>query len=118
MLPPEPEILDAELGWLDAQAALDGVGTLLTQAFTCGWYGSSVQEDRGYLALVNSDVDAAEALLGDRLRLGYNGRSVNVYVFGSLAGLDTDIVIARRAWMALELLAVEQRLVTVEVLEG
>lgn len=117
MLPSEPEILHGRLGYTDAQAALNGVATT-TGVFSCWWYGMSLQEDRGYYALVNEDNSLAEALLGDRLKLTYGGRSVIVYAFGSLAGMDADIMISRRAWMALELLAAPVRSVKVEVLEG
>lgn len=116
-LPNEPEVLDARLPFPDAQVALDGVpSSRLTDFHTCGWYGTTLHDERGAFAMVNETGPLAD-LIGDRLRLRYERKSVNVYCFGS-TDLPHDIAITRRAFASLELLAVEEIEVLVEVLSG
>jgi hypothetical protein len=117
MLPNEPEILSARQAFLDAQAALEGTGRTPAEPtgfFPCRWYGSSFHTDRGSYAVVKTDGELGD-LVGDRLRLVYGKRSVIVYVFAS-ADVEAEIVITRRSFAALELLAVNEIDVLVEVL--
>lgn len=115
MLPNEPEIVNARLAFADAQGALGGVAEeRLNDTYTCGWFGTSLIDDRGSLAVVNEDGPLADCI-GDRLRIIHGQRSVVVYCFGS-TDLDTDLAIARRAFAAIELLAAEELDVELEVL--
>lgn len=114
ILPAEPEILAARQGFTDAQEAL--VGTPISREAglpSCGWYGTAVSSERGSFALVNRG-GPLEGLVGERLKLTWAERSVYVYVFGS-EDLDWDIHITRRAFAALELLAVDRIDLIVEV---
>ena len=115
MLPNEPEIIDARKSFLDAQGALGGVAAeRMNDTYVCGWFGTGLVEDRGSFAVVDEAGPLAE-LIGDRLRVIHGQRTVVVYCFGS-TDLDTDLAIARRAFAAIELLAVEEITVEVEVL--
>lgn len=113
--PNEPEILDARLGFADAQAALaDAPLERLTGLYGCGWYGTSVSRERGSFGLVNVG-GSLEDLVGDRVRITARDKSVIVYIVGSYA-LEHDIHITRRSYAAVTLLAVDRIDVTVEVL--
>lgn len=117
LLPSEPEILSARKGWQDAQAELAGQVIIRNPTLIgCGWYGTAISRERGAFALVNR-TGALTDLVGDRLRLTHNDRSIYVYCFGT-DDLDYDIHITRRSFAALELLAVERIDVTVEVVSG
>jgi hypothetical protein len=114
LLPAEPEILAARQGYTDAQEDLFGTPIERRPGLpSCGWYGTSVSAERGSFALVNRG-GPLEDLIGDRLKLTYGDCSTFVYVFGS-DDLDYDIHITRRAFAALELLAVERIDLIVEV---
>jgi hypothetical protein len=114
VLPAEPEILAARQGFADAQRDLAGVAVERMPGLpSCGWYGTAVSAERGSFALVNRG-GPLEALIGDRLKLTYGDCSVYVYCFGS-EDLDWDIHITRRAFAALELLAVDRIALIVEI---
>lgn len=120
MLPNEPEVIDGRLPFPDAQVALDGVGEGVDPTpYTCSWYGTEVSDERGSFGLVDDDGPLGH-LIGDRVRVRYRRsgtgveRYVVVYVFGATE-LDTDIAITRRAFAAIELLALEEISVQVEV---
>lgn len=119
MLPNEPEIIDAKLAFPDAQRALAGVpepGTAVRS--TVGWYGTSLHPDRGCFAIVREDGPLAD-LVGDRLRVTYNDKSVTVYCIGART-IDSgeDIVITRRSWAAVELLSMDRIVAVVDVVAG
>lgn len=118
ILPPEPEIIDAALPFPDAQVALDGTTEQTIGAFqVCNWYGPNLHPDRGCYAIVNADGDL-EDLVGDRLRLRYGNKSVVVYCFTTISDIDESILITRRAYAKLGLLAKTPIDVLVEVLTG
>jgi hypothetical protein len=111
MLDPEPLILDGRQCFIDAQGAYAGQVTPLG-FFTCSWYGTAVQDERGSFAVVDPAMGLANAV-GEVVQIAYQRRTVNVYVLGSQEQLGTDIGITRRSYMALGLLAVEPITVTV-----
>lgn len=112
-----PEILHARYDFDLAQRWLGGiVEQRLGDAYSCGWYGTATQEDRGCLAIVNLNGPLLD-YVGDRLNLSYKQRSVAVYVFGS-GDIPYDIALARRPFMALELPAIDEIPVFVEVMTG
>ena|SRR5579862_1310930 len=115
MLPPEPAVIAARQGIVDAQVLLTGsaapIGT-----FTVSWYGTSVSDERGSFAVVNPGGPLALAV-GDFLRVVYGGNSVYVYVIGSYLSLTSDLGLARRPYMELSLLAVEPILAIVETVQ-
>jgi hypothetical protein len=118
MLPNEPEILLARRAFPDAQAALTGVvAAERNTRNTLGWYGTTFHEERGSFAIVREDGPLAD-LVGDRLRLRYGKATpVFVYCIGAREIADGyDIVVPRRVFAALELLAVDRIDVIVEVL--
>jgi hypothetical protein len=122
--PDEPEVRDARKPFIDAQAALDGVPVeRLVGDWTCEWYGTRISRERGSFCLLNSDGPLA-ARVGDKLRLTYedpqsgDARAVNVYAVQTIALGESgpNLAITRRAFAALQLLAMERIAVTVEVL--
>lgn len=118
MLPPEPEVLDARQGFPDAQQDLAGPPLETVAGFhSCGWYGTTLNDERGCFAVVGDEGPLAE-LIGDRLLLRYGLRSIYVYCFASAPDLEQDIVITRRAFAALDLLARESIDVLIEVIAG
>jgi hypothetical protein len=111
MLDPEPAVLDGRQAFLDAQAAYAGQVVPLG-FFTCSWYGTAVQDERGSFAVVDPAMGLANAV-GEVVQIQYQRRTVNVYVLGSQDGLGTDIGVTRRSYMAFSLLAQEPVTVTV-----
>jgi hypothetical protein len=112
-----PEILDARRPFEQAQRFLDGaILRSVTDFYTCGWYGTTLHPDLGCYGIVQAEGDLAD-LVGDRVRVIYNRRSVIVYVFASY-DIPYDIAITRRAYAALELLSEEELSVRFEVLTG
>ncbi len=113
----------ARLAFPDAQQVLSGglidrlPGPNRTSPWSCGWYGTSISAERGCFALVGVGGPLDPLLIGDRVRVTYRQNSVVVYVFGS-ADLDFDLHLARRPFMALELLAAEAIGVSLEILSG
>lgn len=116
-LPSEPEVLAARLGYPDAQVELAGTPYWRATGLPgVGWYGTDVSAETGSFGLVNIG-GPLESLIGDRLKLTYRGRSAFVYVFGS-DYLIEDLHITRRAFAALELLAVGRIGCIVEAVSG
>lgn len=118
-LPNEPEIMDARLAYPDAQRALAGNIEEVSVTFnTLGWYDTKFHPERGCFAIVREDGPLVD-LVGDRLHIRYGDKTVNVYCFTAREIEDgQDIVITRRSFAALELLAVDRIDVIVETLEG
>lgn len=114
---PEPEILEARRSFPDTQAAMAaaGVPTLFGADFyTVSWKGHELTGTQGSFCVVRADGPLAN-LVGDHLRLRFGAsKSVFVYCVGS-ANLEVDIGVTRRAFAALELLAVDSITVLVEV---
>lgn len=114
---PEPEILEARRSFPDTQAAMAsaGVPALFGPDFyTVAWKGHELTDTPGSFCTVNADGPLAN-LVGDHLRLRFGAsRSVYVYCVGS-ATLAVDIGVTRRAFAALEFLAVDSLAVLVEV---
>lgn len=104
MLPNENEVIIARGGFADTQEDIRGSSTVIGQ-FTVGWYGTSVNEERGAFAVVNRDGPLLN-YVGDFLSVRRGQRTVYVYVFGS-ASIIADIGLARRAYLGLSLLAHE-----------
>lgn len=112
----EPEILVARQGFIDAQAAisLEGVGEPFAGRYRLGWTGSRIADERGSFCVVDEDGPLQE-LVGDHLRFVYGDRSVLAYCVGGV-DLGVDAAVTRRLFAAVELLAVQQITVRVEVL--
>jgi hypothetical protein len=93
----------------------------IAHSMTCGWHGTRLDPRRGSFALVRREGEFAlgddNDLIGERVRVTYRDRSVNVYVVGD-ADLDDDISLSRRAFAALGLLSTEFLDVDVEVLSA
>lgn len=105
MLPAEPTVLLARQAFPDAQAAMFGaLGP--AGVYTVGWYGSTVNDERGSFAVVNALGPLAD-LVGDFVNVSYEGRDVNVYVIGAQASLPDDLDMTRRAFMQIGFLARE-----------
>lgn len=118
--PPEPEIINAELPFDSAQAALDGeVIQTITEFASCSWYGAVVSPDYGCFAIVRDDGPLAD-FVGDRLRLtdATSGATVVVYCVTTISDIDEDVLIARRPFAAFADLAITPISVLVEVLGG
>lgn len=111
MLGPEPLVLAGRQCFLDAQTDFAGVVVALG-FFTASWYGSQVSDERGSFGIVDPAMGLADAV-GDVVEVGYEGKTVKVYVIGSQDGLGTDLGITRRAYLSICLLAVEPITVTV-----
>lgn len=111
MLGPEPLVISARQAFLEAQADLAGVVVALG-FFTVSWYGTAVSDERGSFGVVDPAMGLADSV-GDVVQVGYQGRTASVYVIGSQPGLGTDLGVARRAYLALELPAVEPIIATV-----
>ena len=111
MLGPETLVISARQAFLDAQADLVGVVVPLG-FFTVSWYGTAVSDERGSFGVVDPAMGLADSV-GDVVQIGYQGNTVSVYVIGSQSGLGTDLGVTRRAYMALELLAIEPITATV-----
>ena len=96
----ESDIVYARGGFPDVQDELDAFPSLpITGLFTCGWYGTAINEQRGSFAIVN-DAGPLEDKVGDYLRVSYGKQSATVYVLESLT-LPYDLVVARRAYYQL-----------------
>lgn len=119
-LPPEPEILDARLPFLEAQSALAGVPLVGTpDTHSCSWFGTDVLLERGSFALVQRDGPLAD-LVGDRLKLTWQRKVIYVYCVGTGQPEDVpnDLGITRRAFAALSLLTVDRIDPLVQVVSG
>ena len=117
VFPNEPEVMDARLAFSDAQSALEGLDHERDYVtYTCGWYDRNVNEERGCFGLVH-DAGPLAHLVGDRVKLITFEASVNVYVVNSISVEgEHDIVINRRAFAAVSLLAVDRIAVQVDVM--
>lgn len=109
----------ARLGWEDAQRLLlSAVVPTPTYQATASWHGTVVDPNRGSFAVVRAGGPLA-GLVGERLKLttvGNNQRTCFVYVFQAVSALEQDISLARRAFAALELLAIDTVDVKIEVM--
>lgn len=114
MLPPEPAVLAARMGFPDAQIALVGSPRRLG-TFTVSWYGTEISDEIGSFAVVDP-TGPLSLLVGDFLQISYQQRSVNVYVIGSYSTLLSDIAISRRSYLAINRLAQDPVLANVAVL--
>lgn len=112
MLPPEPEVLEGRLSFVDAQAALGGSFLPFQSDVSCGWFGTVLEDERGWFAIVSEDTLAD--LVGDTIRVTLDDVSLIVYVVSS-DSLDWDLALTRQAFSRLALLAEDSVSVTVEV---
>lgn len=96
----ERDIIFARGAFPDVQAdlavypprAINGV-------FTCGWYGTAINPERGSFCLVNEDGPLADRV-GDYLRLSYLSEQVTLYCVEALS-LPYDLAVTRRAFFEL-----------------
>lgn len=102
----EPEILDGMRAWNEAQAALNGTVAPERKRYDVdvGWYGTSVDEHEGAFCLIRSESNLEE-LVGDVVRIGYGTKEIFVYCIGGTADIDTDLAVARAAFMRLDVLS-------------
>lgn len=96
----ESDIIYARGAFPDVQTELDVYPSLLIDGlFTCGWYGTAVNEERGSFAIVNDAGPLADKV-GDYLRVSYGRQHATVYCLETLT-IPYDIVITRRAYFQL-----------------
>jgi hypothetical protein len=116
----EPEVHVARQAFPDAQTQLAGEPVSAIGLLDVGWYDSSVEPEGGSIAVVRAggpyDGEGDEGLIGRRLRVTRDGRSVFVYVLGA-RGVPDDVAVARRAFLALGLLTHDTLPCLVEVVE-
>jgi hypothetical protein len=116
-----PTIPDEELaayGWLSAQRAFGAGSAGAAVSGRAEWHDTGLDEREGAFALVREG-GPLEGLVGDRVKVEYAGRSCVVYVVDSTDELDdTDLSLARRAWMALTNPSVETIEVQVRVMSS
>lgn len=115
---PEPEILTSIRAFPDAQAELKVGAVEKTYGnINCAWYGTSVDEHRGSFAMIaaNGVLDKAD-LVGERVQVTHDGRTVYAYVLGS-ADLPFEMNLTRRLFLSLALLSRESVKVDVAVIE-
>lgn len=115
-LPPEPEILMGLRGFPDAQ--LDLAGSALSQwpgIVDVSWYDTAIRPEVGSFAVVRDGGPMGD-LVGEILRIVYGERSVFVYCIGA-SDVPTDLALARRAFLALDVLNRESISVLVQVIE-
>jgi hypothetical protein len=111
---PEQEILWGERAFGEAQRLLDGASRRpLSGLLEVGWHASSKHPLVGCFAIVATG-GAFTDLIGEVLRVTYEGRSVLVYCVGS-RDIDVDLSLSRRPFMAIGLLASDGLPCTVEV---
>lgn len=111
----EPEVLNGMRSFAAAQTLLAGAIDPSRPAVNAvvGWYGSEVDENEGYFAMVAAG-GAYEDLVGDVLRVSYRDESIYVYCIGG-ATLPNDLCLSRQAFLRLELLNQEEINVNVRV---
>ena len=109
----EPEMLIGRRAFKEAQKLIVGAtaeSPYEKRLFTCSWYGTSIDPERGCFAVVKDTsvlyggVDVTQGIVGDYVEIRYQNKSVRVYVIGSDSTLDADIALSRRAYLALEIL--------------
>lgn len=124
--PDEPEIIQARRAFDAAQASITGVAKnpYGAKTYSCSWYGTSVDPERGSFAVVKESSelygvqnDPDSGIVGEFVEVEHNGRTVRVYVIGSAANLDTDFALTRRAYLELEILPVTPIDVYISVVE-
>lgn len=110
----EPEILDARRAFPTSQGLLGGPSVRQVQGLVVtGWHDTSVSGERPSFAVVRRDGPQLD-LIGEIIRVSYADRSVFAYVLGS-ALIPVDLSLARRAFLAIGLLAAESIDATVDV---
>lgn len=67
--------------------------------FSCGWYGTAINDERGSFCIVNSEGPLAE-MVGEYLRVYYLTKDVALYCVESHA-IPYDLAITRRAYFEL-----------------
>lgn len=82
----------------------------------CGWHGTLTDPERGSVAVVRTDGPLAD-LVGERVQISYEERTVVAYVHNELDVLD-DISLPRRSFIKLALPSSESIAVTVSTLAG
>lgn len=113
MLPPEPAILLGRQCFGDAQAMMAGARTLLG-FYSVGWYGASLDDERGSFAVVNEFGPLGD-FVGDFLSVKANRHEVLLYVIGSRENLPDDLDMTRRSYQAISLLAQDPTIAQVSV---
>lgn len=112
----EQEVLDARRAFATAQQLLAGVAVERVEGLVAvGWYDTAVNPETGSFALVRREGPLTD-LIGEIVHVSAGDRSVFAYVLGS-AGVPTDLALARRAFFALGLLALESLDCVVEVVQ-
>lgn len=102
----EPEVMLGRRAFPMAQQLLAGsVESQLPQLVETGWHDTSVHPETGAFALVRQGA-GLDDLIGEILRVQAQDRTAYVYCLGS-ADVPTDLSLARRAFLALGLLALE-----------
>lgn len=106
-----PALHTARLGFQTAQARLGRLGQVgERRVVALGWHGTSVDDERGSVAIVRPGSELADDLVGTFVRvspLADRRRSVIAFVHASSDELDEDVdmSLSRRTFMAVGLLS-------------
>lgn len=96
----EPDIVYSRGAFPDVQNELSVFPPkLINGVFSCGWYGTAIDPERGSFAIVNADGPLG-GKVGDYVRVSYLSKSVTVYCVEALS-IPYDLVLARRAYYQL-----------------
>ena len=109
----EPEVLEGVRCFPDTQTLLDSTTSEVVGSMMIGWHDTTAQPYRGSFAVVSDAVPQMVDLVGDVVRVSWQGNSVLVYVLGR-ASVPHPLSLARRPFMALSGLYREQLVGLVE----
>lgn len=114
----EPDIVFARGGFPDVQTTLeDYPSKAIPGEFVCGWYGTSINDERGSFCIVSSNGELADRV-GSYLRISYLTNHVSLYCVES-HDILYDLAITRRAYWELAALWTPNLSVRVaDVLDG
>lgn len=112
----EPEVAAARRAFAKAQELLAGVPVRLLPFVAVGWYDTEAHPEAGSFALVREEGPLTD-LVGEIIKVTYGSRpAIYAYVVGG-ADIPDDLALYRRAFLAVSVLAKEQIIAAIEVVE-
>jgi hypothetical protein len=107
----------AALPWEESQSIFGTQGPVSNSARSAklSWHGSGFHPSQGAFAVVKEG-GPFEAMLGERLKLTYNGRAIMVYVTDSSPDVDEELTVTRQAFVHLAAPALDRITAVLEVL--
>ena len=100
MMDNEPEVVAGRQAFADTQTMMAPYPSIaITGEFSCGWYGTALNDERGAFCVVNADGPLGDQV-GSYLRVSRLGKSVDVYCVEAY-GLPVDLALSRRAFFGL-----------------